>query len=46
MITASFLPQTIWLLTTDLVVQLIVGVVFPMLVIGLAVKFMRNIDKP
>lgn len=45
MITASFLPQTIWLLMTDLTVQLIIGVVFPMLVIGLGIKFMRNIDK-
>lgn len=46
MIDASFLPQTIWLLATDLIVQLIIGVVFPMLVIGLGVKFMRNIDRP
>jgi len=46
MISASFLPVTIWLLATDLVTQLVVAVVFPMLLLGLAVKFFRNIDKP
>ena len=41
----NFLTATIYILATDLMVNLIVGVVFPMLVIGLAVKFMRNLDK-
>jgi len=45
MITSSFLPLTIWLLATDLIVQLVVAIVFPLLVIGLGIKFMRNIDK-
>jgi len=42
---SSFLPFTIWALTTDLLVNLIFAVVFPLIVIGLGIKFMRNIDK-
>jgi len=45
MITASFLPVSIWLLATNLIINLVVGIVFPLLVIGLGIKFMRNIDK-
>lgn len=45
MIDYSFLPVSIWLLTTDLFVKLIVATVFPALVIGLGVKFMRNFGK-
>jgi len=32
-------------ITTSFIVQLVVLVVFPLLVIGLGVKFMRNLDK-
>lgn len=40
----NFLPTTIHLIATDLIVQLVIAVVFPLLVIGLGVKFMRNLD--
>jgi len=39
------LSQTIYYLTTDLLTQLIIGVVFPSLAIGLGIKFMRNLDR-
>jgi len=39
------LAQTIYYLTTDLLTQLIIAVVFPSLAIGIAIKFMRNLDR-
>jgi len=45
MIGSSYIIESLYIITTDLVVQLIVAIVFPLLVIGLAVKFMRNMSK-
>lgn len=42
----SFVTATIYLVTTSLIPQIIVGVVFPMLVLGLGIKFMRNLGRP
>lgn len=34
-----------YIITTDFIAQLIFGIVFPLIVIGLGVKFFRNFDK-
>jgi len=40
------LSTAVYYLTTDLITQLVVAVLFPALAIGVALKFMRNFDKP
>lgn len=42
MIGSSYLTESAYIITTDLVVQLIVAIVFPLICIGLAVRFFKN----
>jgi len=40
------ISTALYYLTTDLLTQLIVAILFPSIAIGLAIKFFNNLDKP
>jgi len=39
------ISTALYYLTTDLLTQLVVAIIFPAIAIGIAVKFMNNLDK-
>lgn len=43
MITPEFLTMYLYYITTDYIVQLLIATIFPLLVLGLGIKFMRNL---
>jgi len=45
MIYSNFITQTAYLLTTDLIVTLIFTILFPLALVGLGIKFMKNPEK-
>ena len=45
MIGSSPFIESLWLVVSNLETQFIVGILFPALAIGVAIKFMRNLHK-
>jgi hypothetical protein len=45
MIGSSPFVESLWLVVANLETHLIVSIVFPAIVIGIGIKFMRNLDK-